>query len=271
MPELPAYLSQQDLLGRLRQAEAELAALQHEFEHSNRLATLGTLAAGVAHEINNILTPVLAYAQMACNTPGDKQLQIKALQKAIQGVQTATQITQAMLGFAGSPDEPTVANLGDVLQASIDCIGRDPEKDRIKLTVNIHPQTWVQIRPLALQQILMNLILNACSAMHGRGGELSISASNAGDGMTTIRISDNGPGIPSDVASRLFEPFATGHRQSKKPSSSPRKTDGTGLGLAICKRLVEEASGTIAATSTSGSGTTFTINLRSGSIQKKAG
>lgn len=267
MPDLPSFASQpqQEPLDRLRQAQDELDSLERELEHSHRLATLGTLAAGIAHEINNILTPVLAYAQLASNSPADRQLQAKALQKTVQGVQNATQITQAMLGFASAPEEPQWANILDVLQAALDCIGRDPAKDRINLTVNAHPDLCVQIRPLALQQVLMNLILNACSAMRNRGGELAVSAVGQADGTSIIRLSDNGPGIPAEVVGRLFEPFATGRRNAKQPKGKTggqqRQTDGTGLGLAICKRLVEAAAGNICASSKPGKGATFTITL----------
>lgn len=250
-------------------ADGDLAALRDELEHTYRLATLGTLAAGISHEINNILTPVLAYAQLASNNTSDRQLQAKALEKTIRGVQTATQITQAMLGFAGSPDEPDCACVLDVVRSALDCIGRDPAKDGIRLALNIHPETCVRMRPLALQQVLINLILNACAAMGTRGGELSISAVERSDNSTTIRIADNGPGIPAEIAGRLFEPFASSSRKGHAAASrTTNQRAGSGLGLSICKRLVEAASGTISATSSPGKGTIFSLVLTKGRLHR---
>jgi len=248
-------------------AQDEITRLREELEHSHRLAMLGTLAAGIAHEINNILTPVLAYAQLACANANDRQLHTKALEKAIHGVQTATQITQAMLGFAGTPEESESANLNAVLQLAIECIGRDPAKDRITVTVKARPDTCVRMRPLALQQVLMNLILNACAALRSRGGELVIEAIEHKNGSTTIRISDSGPGIPAEIVGRLFEPFVTSRQRPGKLDRPSNRQGGTGLGLAICKQLVEAASGTISASSEPGKGTIFTIILPTARMQ----
>ena len=253
----------------LADAEAELASAQRDLEHSQRLATLGTLSAGIAHEINNILTPVLAYAQLAISNSKDRQLQIKALEKAVQGVETATRITQAMLGFAASPDEPESACVPEVLQSALDCIGRDPAKDRIQVSINMHPDICVCMRPLALQQVLMNLILNACAALKSRGGSLSISASVQSDDTALIRVSDSGPGIPADVAARLFEPFVSARRGAlRHPGPAPAKQGGSGLGLAICKRLIDAANGSISATSKPDQGTTFSIVLPSAQVRR---
>lgn len=237
----------------------EVNRLKAELEHSQRLATLGILAAGIAHEINNILTPVLAYAQLATTNPNDEQLRAKALERAIFGVQSATQITQAMLGFASAQDQPCVANIHDTLRAALDCLARDPAKDRIKMQIDVPPTIEVRIRPLALQQVLMNLILNALAVLRGRGGTITIRAHASRNGSTCLEVRDTGPGIPSNIAGRLFEPFPHGRASAAKSKS--KEQGGTGLGLAICRRIIEEASGTITASSAPGHGTTFTITL----------
>ena len=237
----------------------EIERLKNELEHAQRLATLGVLAAGVAHEINNILTPVLAYAQLASSNPDDKQLHTKALERAASGVQSATQITQAMLGFAASGDQTDVANVHEALKSALDCIARDPAKDRIKLKIEVPQSLVVNIRPLALQQVFMNLILNAVSAMRGRGGTITVRSSPDRDGMTRLEVSDTGPGIPSDIAGRLFEPFP--HSRGRGGFTRSKEKGGTGLGLSICRRIIEEASGSITASSSPGSGTTFSFYL----------
>lgn len=255
-----------DPANQIAPVQAQLDELARELEHAQRLATLGTLAAGIAHEINNVLTPVLAYAQLASSNPEDRKLQSKAISKAIQGVQTATQITQAMLGFAADPDEPDWANVRDVLQLAIDCVGRDPAKDRIDLKIDVPDDLHVRMRPLALQQVLMNLMLNACAVLRGRGGELSIVATDQGDGAAVIGVSDTGPGIPQEVVGRLFTPFASSRRHQSGPDN--RRPEGTGLGLAICRRLVESAAGSITVASKPGHGATFTIVLPTARISQ---
>lgn len=251
----PAVLSD-----RLAEAEAELETLRRELEHASRLATLGTIAAGIAHEINNVLTPVLAYAQLASQHPDDQSLQRKALHKARLGAEAATQIVQAILGYAAaSDDEPAVASLHDVMQQTMELLTRDLAKDRIKLTLRVPDGVQVCMKPLALQQVLLNLILNARAALaNQRCGEVVISAMERSDGMTAIRVSDNGPGIPEDVVGRLFQPFVNA---GSPRSGGRKKKGGAGLGLSICRRLIENVHGTITASSTPNAGTTFTITL----------
>jgi two-component system NtrC family sensor kinase len=248
----------------------EVQRLKRELEHAQRLATLGILAAGIAHEINNILTPVLAYAQLATSNPTDEQLHAKALERAIFGVQSATQITQAMLGFASASEQTEITNVQDILRSALDCIARDPAKDRIKMQIDVPPGVEVAIRPLALQQVFINLILNAMTALRSRGGTIIVRSSAGPDGSTCLEVCDTGPGIPSDIAGRLFEPFP--HARSVSGQVRSRQKGGTGLGLAICRRIIEEASGTITASSSPNRGTTFTITLPSARRQRaKAG
>jgi two-component system NtrC family sensor kinase len=248
----------------LHAAESALGSVKADLEHTHRLATLGLMAAGVAHEINNILTPVLAYAQLASSNPADSALQAKALDKAIRGVETATRITQAMLGFAGAAPrggESQSASISQVLRSTLDCMGRDPAKDRIRMAVKIHPDASVRIPPLALQQVLLNVILNACSAMRKRGGDLSLTAIERSDGTTQITIADTGPGIPEDIAGRLFQPFCSARHSCGRHESAESTSGGTGLGLTICRRLIEDAGGSISVHSVTGTGTTVSITL----------
>src|SRR5205085_3347757 len=139
-----------------------------------------------------------------------------------------------------SPDE-TGANISQACSEAIQCLVRDPARDGIKLTTAINPALRAAIRPLALQQIILNLILNACSALRGHGGSLTIKSSATHDGRIMISISDTGPGIPESIASRLFQPFVTaGSRRPalRAASSDNSHAGGTGLGLTICHRLV---------------------------------
>lgn len=252
----------------MHRAQNDFDAVKAELEHTHRLATLGLMAAGVAHEINNILTPVLAYAQLAQASPADKALQAKAIEKTIRGVENATKIAQAMLGFAGAEHASETTLVADAVSAALDCMGRDPAKDRIRLITHVPAGASVRIRPLAMQQVLLNILLNACSAMRKRGGDLRISILDRSDGSVALSISDTGPGIPEDVIGRLFQPFATA---TAHQSSSARKTaktfgkhSGSGLGLSICRRLIEDSGGTISIHTKPDEGTTVTIVLPTG-------
>jgi signal transduction histidine kinase len=273
MPPIP-----DDTLERLAQLDSQFASLRGDLERTQRLATLGTLAAGIAHEVNNILTPVLSYAAMAQSNPEDNELVSKALARTVAGVESASKIVRAMLGFAGPGDDVQEANVSDILAEALSCVVRDPAKDRIVLTTRINSDTCVMIRPLALQQVLVNLILNAVNAMRGRGGELHVLASQQGNGKTTISVADNGPGLPPSIAGHIFEPFVS-HRRPRKAAAADGKRQpggnqpmGSGLGLAICKQLIEQAGGTIAAGRSPSGGAMFTITLDSAHMKRaKAG
>ena len=260
MGKLTAASGGQDLRSKLQKSEEDLASLQGELDHVQQLATLGTLTAGIAHEINNILTPVLAYAQLAAASPGDGALVAKALGRAIAGVESASRITEAVLGFArGDGTDQELAPLARVVEAAFNCIGRDPARDGITLELDVEPQLNVRIAPLCLQQVLLNLFLNAISAMKGRPGTLRV-LSKTDQATARIVVSDTGPGIPVDLLPRLFDPFVSG---AKRDTGKPNGLGGTGLGLAVCKRMIENAGGTIQVDSKPGVGASFTITLSS--------
>ena len=166
----------------------------------------------------------------------------------------------AILGFAGRPEEPNVANIHETLQNALECIGRDPRKDRIRLILNIPPNACVRMRPLALQQVLMNLILNAQAALRPRGGMICITVEELAEGLTKLVVADNGPGIAKELATKVFEPFVTG-KTIAKPRNANEKPTGTGLGLAICRRIIEAHGGKVRVESEMGRGTTFLLTL----------
>lgn len=264
VPKVSAPTAEQDVLARLAKAEADLDALRRELDHCQQLATLGTLTAGIAHEINNILTPVLAYAQLARSNPSDRSLRNKALERTIAGVQSASRITEAVLGFARAEGEAGHAIVAEVIESSLACLSRDPARDGVKLVIDVEPDTAVVIAPLALQQVFLNLMLNTLAALAGKPGELHISAAPRDDGYTVIRVADTGPGVPPDMVQRIFEPFVSGYRR-KPGEKKPKGLGGSGLGLAVCRRLIEHVGGTIEVEPNQPGrrGAVFVIKLRS--------
>ncbi len=274
--EYGSHLHGNQLLGRLSELERRLGEVEGELEQAQKLAALGAFAMAVAHEFNNLLTPMVNYARMALSRPDDRELVEKALNVTLTGAEHAAGIANVILGFRDEGQQG-VTDVGMVVKQSLACLSRDPKADGIDVTTNLDPGCHVAMTSGALQQVVLNLVLNALKALRSvGGGRLQIQARcstwNTGGGgpgpaggrAVEIRIADNGPGIPRAIRERLFEPFPqAGGRQlaerAKRDNALP--PPGTGLGLAICKRLVETAGGQIAVTSAQGEGAAFTITL----------
>ena len=241
----------EQLLGHFASLEQQLAEVREALTHSHRLATLGTIASIIAHEYNNILTPIVSYCQLAQAAPDDIDGLRKAVEKSLAGAEKAAQISSSLLGFAREADEAHVTHLPTVAAEAVACMAREPRKDGIELTLDV-PDVKLAVRPVDLQQVLLNLLLNARTALKSqRGGKLTITASVEAD-LVHIHVRDTGPGIPTSIQDRLFEPFVTERQGDIK---------GTGLGLSICRDLVRNAGGSIHFTTAAGQGTTFTLTL----------
>lgn len=253
----------EQLLRELEGLESRLRELQQGVTRSHRLTMLGTLASMVAHEFNNILTPVISYCQLAQQSPDDVEMLGKAVDKSLQGASRASRICSSMLGFAHPSGSAEQAELRGIVDDVLGCLARDPEKDGIALHLSIPQELWVHMPPIQAQQVLLNLILNARRAMrkHPRqGGRLSVHAHTTADSqMVEITIADTGPGIPEDIQPRIFEPFVS--RPGQGSSAHANDVEGTGLGLAICRELLREAGGDIRLHETSAQGTTFRVHI----------
>jgi two-component system NtrC family sensor kinase len=271
-PDLPAEnrasrpAERQQLLARLDAAEAELGRLQRQLEHSGRLAALGTLAATIAHEFNNLLTPSMSYAQLALRRLDggtvDAELIRKALVKAHSAGAKAGRICDAILNFArpdaGSGAAAASADVSAVVEESLATLGHDPAKLGIMVRCEIAPGLRAAIDPLHLEHVLVNLLINAREAMLGRRhGTLGLSAvphAAPSGPAVQIEVSDTGRGIDPAHLGNIFDPFFT----SRDSASESR---GSGLGLNLCRQIVERCGGQITVQSTPGEGTTFRILL----------
>ncbi len=235
-----------------KELQARLAKLQ-------TLANLGTISAIVAHEINNILMPLGNYAQVALNNPQDSQLVQKALEKTVYNSARASEILESMLAVVnGEALEKKICRLQQLLEEVFSCIGRDFGKDSVKVKMEVPDDLGFPAVPVQIQQVFMNLILNAREAMMPRGGTLTINARKEQDTII-IEISDTGCGIEPENMDRLFEPFF-----STKTPDSPAGRVGAGLGLLFCKEIIDSHDGTIDVQSEQGKGTKFTITLPAG-------
>ena len=255
----PAASDDQQLSRQVAAAQEQLDYLRHQLTESQRLATIGTIAAVIAHEFNNLLTPIVSYSQFALNsaesdTP-DMALIRKALSKSFQSSSKAGKICASMLALARGEASFADVSVQKLVDEVMLVLARDPQKDGIALRVLIQPEITVHGDPVQLEQVLLNLLINARQAMLGKGGSLTIKATSD-NGKVKIQVIDTGPGIPPKLMPKIFTPFFT-----TKDVAHKGETKGTGLGLAICKEIIEHHGGRIEVHSEVGKGTTFTIQL----------
>ena len=240
-------------LTRQRQLSEQLRS---QVGHMQALANIGMISAMIAHEMNNILTPLGNYAHLAMKHPEDSELTHKALEKTTINSRRAARILASMLAMANGQSHemdwhPVKAMVDEIFL----CLARDFSKDRIKVVIDVDDEVMVFAEDICLQQVLMNLILNAREAMLPKGGRLTISA-RQDSGSVRIEIADTGCGIEQRDLAKIFQPFFT-----TKTERSKAARHGAGLGLAFCKRVVEAHNGAICVDSQPGRGTTFIINL----------
>ncbi len=261
------------LLKRIDEMSAEITTLDDQLTQSNRLATLGILAGMIAHEFNNLLTPVMSYSQLAISAPDDQDLVKKAMQRTMEGTERLSNIASSILGFMRDDCQLQTCTVSTVVDETLTCLVRQPEKHGITITKQIPPGLRVQIRPVALQQILMNLLLNAIRSMQEQGGEIRIEAGlhkEPTGNDVVIAVTDSGPGISSEILQQVFDPL-TVEKGINDPESTGyrilRHAAGNGLGLAVCRRLIEEAGGAIELKNNpGGSGAVFYIHLNHVSV-----
>ena len=239
---------------QLHRLTVEVEALRRQLHTAQKLATVGTMTAMVAHEFNNILTPIINCAQLARNNPAMAE---KAIARAAEGGQRASDICNAILNLTGNDSqEPTETNIADLVRQTIDAMGRDPQRDAIELTVDIPPSLNLATRPTELQQVLLNLLLNARAAvLDGTGPRAICVAARRADQGVTVEVRDSGVGIRPQDLPRIFDPFFT---TRNSPESGAK---GHGLGLTFCRNAVAALGGSISVTSTPGGGATFAIQL----------
>lgn len=248
----------QSLHRQLEESKQKVESLSKQIDALEGLASVGTAAAMIAHEINNLLTPVGSYATLALRNPEDKALAEKALKRTGDNCRRAAEVTEAILDITKSQDEQKQQeNLAKLVEDVFLCLCRDFSKDGITVKKDISKNLTVYAVPVKLRQVIMNLVLNAREAMlDSRGGTLRISGEDCGD-CVKIKIADTGCGMSKETVSRIFEPFFT----TKSGNDNGLKRPGAGLGLALCRRIIEQHSGVISVESEPNTGSTFTITL----------
>jgi signal transduction histidine kinase len=230
--------------------------LRQQLLQAQRLSSIGALASSVAHEFNNILTTIINYAKLSLRPGNDEMTRTQALERILKGSQRAAVIINSMLGFArntASHREPT--SMVDLIEEVLVLAEKDLSKHRIQVEKKYEGNPQAPVVPAQIEQVLLNLIINARQAMP-RGGRLILAASeNPRSQMAEVRVTDTGMGIPPERLRLIFEPFYT----TKEPDEHGH--GGTGLGLSVCRQIIDQHQGRIRVESLVGKGSTFTIKL----------
>ena len=249
----------------------EIRELEQRIVHAEKLATVGQLAAGVVHELNNPLTSISVYsdyllkqAEQQSAASGMKSSDAHKLRRIHESADRILRFTRELLAYARpTPEEPRFLDVAQLIGRSIEYCDHLITERGVVVSVDLSDALGPMLGVAGqLQQVLVNLITNACQAMPEGAGNLRFSAQPSDDGADVqIRVTDNGFGIAPDHLERIFEPFFT----------TKGEGHGTGLGLSIVRNIVELHNGRIEIESQLGSGTTFVLTFPSRSLGREYG
>ncbi len=241
----------------------EQRRLREQLVLADRMASLGSLAAGVAHEINNPLAYVHTSLDVAlgelealgAEAGSEVRRAVEALERARSGAGRVREIVRDLKTLSRADDEPAAeaVDVNALLDATLALAARAIDR-RARLVRERGPIPAARATRGRLGQVLLNLLLNAADAIPEGAADrhrVRVGTSTDAEGRAVIEVGDTGPGVPAEIARRIFDPFFT-----TKPVGA-----GTGLGLSICHRIVSELGGEISFTSEPGAGTTFRVVL----------
>jgi len=232
--------------------------MEAQLTQSEKLSSIGLLAAGVAHEVNTPLAVISSYAQMLTKHMRDDERLAPVLEKITQQTFRASEIVNGLLNFSRtSGSEFTSVDLNDLLRDTTVLLEHQFKTAQIRVETNYDPQ----LPPIhgnrgKLQQVILNLMLNAKDAMFGRSNATLRIATFRGAGRVLVRIQDTGAGIEREHLHRIYDPFFT---TKTKPQEGGHK--GTGLGLAVTYGIMQEHAGKIHVESEVGVGTAFQLEF----------
>lgn len=234
-----------------REAEREKKNLENQLRHADRLATIGQLAAGVAHELNEPLGNILGFAQLALKCPGLPKQAEMDIEKILKASLNAREIVKKLLIFARQmPPRKTRVNLNRLVEEGLHFFESRCAKEGIELICSLSPDLpEISADPTQLNQVIINLMINALQAMQP-GGKLTIRTT-AGPERISLIVEDTGIGMDDEVMKQIFTPFFT----------TKEVGQGTGLGLPVVHGIVTSHGGLIKVESKPNQGSRFEIQL----------
>jgi len=250
-------------LREILRVHQELEAAQAQLVHSDKIASLGRMSAGVAHEINNPLAGILIYAELLKRDLAADSAHRENVEVIINQTMRCQQIVHRLLDFSRqSLGDQKLFDVNDIIRRCVELISHQAFFHNIKVVQELDPfLPQIVGDPGQLQQVFTNLLLNAADAMTGQGQITIASRPNPQEDGVILTFTDSGCGIPPEIRDKIFEPFFT----TKPPGK------GTGLGLSIVYGVIQRHGGTITADSPRGEGTTFTIKLPLEAREQKPG
>jgi len=240
-------------LRALQQIEEDLEQTHQMLMQSEKMAGLGRLAAGVAHEINNPMSGIMLYANLVQEELGEDNPLRDDLQTIIHEAERCKVIVADLLEFSHQNTyEMELVDLNDVVQKTLTILQHQPLFTNIAIIRQLDPDLPpIYGNSIRLNQVVMNIVVNAAQAMEGRGRIRITSRTRANKDINEVAIEDTGPGIPDELLEKIFDPFFT----------TKATGDGTGLGLSVSYAIVKEHKGSIRVTSSSPAGTVFTLRF----------
>lgn len=236
--------------------QQQVELLKAQLAQAQKMTALGELVSTTTHEFNNVLMTIINYAKLGLRHK-DEASRMKAFEKILAAGERAAKITNSVLGVARNRSEgfePT--DLTALVEESLVLLEREFNKYRIQVERQFNTKLQVVANANQIQQVLLNLLINARQAIQERGHVLIKTEHDPETNMVDLVIRDTGPGIPADKLRRIFDPFF-----STKAGPDETGKGGTGLGLASCRDIIEGHRGRIRVESTVGRGTAFTIKL----------
>ncbi|QJT09629.1 two-component sensor histidine kinase [Oceanidesulfovibrio marinus] len=255
-----AILLTRRVVAYIAKLDADKEKMNEQVVHASKMASLGEMAAGIAHEINNPVAVMVEEAgwiqDILEDAPEGEPGDVQEIQRAVNQIRTqgnrCKDITQKLLSFARKTEpERCALDVNSLILETVELVASKARYANVHIETRLSPlPPHIQASVTEMQQILLNLINNSLDAMEETGGKLSI-ASRTLDSVVEIEIRDTGPGIPESVLPKIFDPFFT-----TKPVGR-----GTGLGLAVCYGLIKNMNGDITVNSAVGQGAEFRIRI----------
>lgn len=235
-----------------RRAEAERHQLESELRQSQSLQAIGTLASGVAHDVKNILNPILTLTELAREDLQPDSPPWRRLGDVLVAAERGREVADRIMAYGRPRTAPRSRVRVATIIDEVVVLLRPALAEGIRLRVEVqNPEAFVEADPIELHQVLLNLGTNALHAMAAVGGELAIRSAWAGDGRLAIVVEDQGAGMDAATLERAFQPFFT----------TKADGEGTGLGLAMARRIVQGLGGSLDLHSEPGVGTRAELRL----------